>query len=156
MIFVFGTMAVVSKLAFGFLAERIPVQYLVMACFAGSALGLLILIQAESPQMVLAYGVVYGLMRGGYTTLQSIAWADYFGRAHLGTIRGVFQPLHFLSTATGPLMAGFLYDSSRNYDTAFSVFVALYLLAAGVMLLAPRPRLPIGKPQATDAAPASP
>lgn len=143
-VFLFGVTSTISKLIFGFISERIAVQHLIIVCFTGCGLSVLFLSQGSSSEMILAFGVSYGLIRGGYSTLQSIVWAEYFGRSYLGTIRGVFQPVNILSMAAGPLIAGILFDVFNDYNFAFSLFTLLYLLAAGVMLLAPPPKLPSG------------
>lgn len=141
-IFIFGIAAGVSKVGFGFLAERIPVQYLFVSCLVGSGGSLLLLVNANSVGMIFAYSVSYGLLRGGFPTLESIIWADYFGRSFLGTIRGVMRPFILFARAGGPLLAGVLFDITHHYNSAFTIFTAMYLIGGLVMLFAPPPRLP--------------
>ena len=141
-IFTFGVMAGISKVGFGFLAERIPVQYLFIACLLGSGGSLLLLVSANSTAMIFAYAVSYGLLRGGFPALESIIWADYFGRSFLGTIRGVMRPFILFARAGGPLLAGVLFDITDNYNAAFTIFTAMYVIGGLVMLFAPPPQLP--------------
>ena len=141
-IFTFGVTAGVSKVLSGFLAERIPVQHLFVGCLVGSGGSLLLLVTTNSTAMVFAYSVSYGLLRGGFPTLESVIWADYFGRTFLGTIRGVMRPFTLIARAGGPLLAGVLFDLTNNYDAALTTFIAMYVISGVVMLFAPPPRNP--------------
>ena len=149
-IFIFGIASGFSKVGFGFLAERIPVQYLFIGCMMGSSGSLLLLLNADSTLMVVAYAVTYGLLRGGFPTLESVVWADYFGRTSLGTIRGVFQPFILIARASGPLIAGVLFDLTKDYDLAITTFIVMFMVGGLVLIFAPPPRYPTSVRQATE------
>ena len=69
-----------------------------------------------------------------------IAWADYFGRAHFGAIRGIALSAQVLAQAAGPLVSGVLRDLTGNYVLAlqcFAVLAGLGIVAAlAVVILA--------------------
>ncbi len=138
---VWGLSAAVGSLFWGFLAERIPPRYCTAAGFFIGAGGLVILITAQNLQMVLIYAVVWGVAAGVSAPLQAIILANYYGRTFIGTIRGVVNPLHLISTAGGPLFAAYIYDTTKSYDLAFTIFSVCYLLGAFMILLARPPRL---------------
>ena len=58
---------------------------------------------------------VFGFGIGAILTLLPIAWADYFGRAHFGAIRGIALPAQVLAQAAGPLLSGALHDLTGSY-----------------------------------------
>ena len=70
---------------------------------------LLVLMGADSNLEAIAFGVVYGSTRGGggWGVVQSLVWADYFGRGFLGAIRGYVSPFQLLATVGGPIFAGY-------------------------------------------------
>ena len=105
------------------------------------AIGLLILIQASTIKGVLLFGVIYGLTRGAWAVVQSLIWADYFGRAFLGSIRGFVSPIQGLSAIFGPLFAGWLRDVTNSYQIPFYTFVGLYIISAFIILIIPKPIL---------------
>ena len=72
-------------------------------------------------------------------TALPVAWADYFGRASYGAIRGVALTLQVVAQAVGPLLSGALRDWSGNYTYSLMVFGAFAALAAVVALAARRP-----------------
>ena len=73
--------------------------------------------------MAIAWGVFYGLAQGASVTLQRLAFADYYGRHHLGSIEGVARAFTNWTQAAGPLVAALAFDLTDSYRTIFAVFV---------------------------------
>ena len=94
---------------------------------------------ATTVPMVFLFAAVYGICVGGHIVLSNVAWADYFGREFVGTIRGVLAPLTQGSVALGPLLVGLGYDFLGDYFRVFIVLLGLYLVAAAVVLFATPP-----------------
>lgn len=138
-IIVFGFSAALGSLFWGFLSERIQVRYCVAASFLVSAGGLVLLIIAQDSGAVILYAIAYGVGAGGSAPLNAIILANYFGRTFMGTIQGVVMPLRLIATAGGPLFAGYIFDITGSYDTAFTIFAATYLLGGLMIWVARRP-----------------
>ena len=136
---VFAFCAAVAKLIWGFVAERIHMRYCVMGVYLGSALALLLLLNARSIETIFAFSVLFGLSFGGQVVLNPLTWANYYGRDFLGTILGVVQPFTMIASAVGPLFAGYVYDVTKSYQRAFFTFLLGFLLGAGFMYLAKPP-----------------
>ncbi|MDP2328040.1 MAG: hypothetical protein Q8M79_08120, partial [Dehalococcoidia bacterium] len=79
---------------------------------------------------------------GGVVTVQEVVWAEFFGRLTLGAVRSLAQPFTIISSAGGPVFAGLAYDFGGSYRFAFLVFIATYVVAAGLILLTPYPKRP--------------
>ncbi len=90
--------------------------------------------------MTYAYAVLYGLSLGGKGVLISLIWPHYFGRFSLGTIRGFTWPLLLAANSLGPLLAGWIYDTTGSYGSAFELFTAACILSAIWVLLAKVPQ----------------
>ena len=84
-------------------------------------------------------GAIFGIGIGGLLTLLPIAWADYYGRASYGAIRGIALSVQVLAQASGPLLSGILRDWSGSYTLSLWCFVTLSCLSVVVALLARRP-----------------
>lgn len=146
------TLHTVAKPLWGLIAERVHVRHCIAACYAGGALGVLVLLLAPASVAGLAaFATVYGLTRGAQSFVTSLAWADYFGREAQGAIRGLASPFRHLSAAAGPVVGGVLYDVTGDYRLAFAIFAAAFLAGAAVALAARPPGL-----SAAAAAPAAP
>ena len=142
--------AMVSKLFFGLLSERVEVRFCLMATFVGRGLGLLVLLLGTASERVYVFALLYGLLGGAYATLIPIAWADYYGRSFLGTIRGALTPFSVFSSLAGPLFAAWTYDTLGSYDRAFWVFTMTLFLSAVAMYFAKPPGQPPEQPYRTE------
>jgi MFS family permease len=146
------TLHTVAKPLWGLIAERVHVRHCIAACYAGGAVGVLVLLLAPASVAGLAlFGTVYGLTRGAQSFVTSLAWADYFGRRSQGAIRGLASPFRHLAAAAGPVVGGVLHDLTGDYRLAFAIFAAAFLAGAAVALAARPPGL-----SAAASAPAAP
>ena len=127
-----------GSLAFGFVAERVTSRVAVVANAVISAVAFVWLLNVDSFLMAMAWGILYGVVLGGTFILHQIVMADYFGRASLGTIRGVVLPFQSIMQAGGPVAAGLAYDITDTYSQVFGLFVVLSVVAA-VLVLASKP-----------------
>lgn len=145
----------VAKPLWGLVAERVHVRHCLAACYAGGALGVLVLLASSSVASFLVFATVYGLTRGAQSFVTSLAWADYFGRDAQGAIRGLASPFRFLASAAGPVLGGFLYDATGSYTVAFALFAGAFALGGAVSLAAtpPRRRETAGAPRARRSSP---
>ena len=62
--------------------------------------------------------------RGAWAVVQSLVWADYFGRGFLGAIRGYVSPFQLLATVGGPTFAAYVFDETSSYMFALWTFFA--------------------------------
>ena len=85
------------------------------------------------------FGFVFGAGVGGLHTLLRLAWADYYGRLHLGAIRGLTLPAQIGGQAIGPVVSGFMFDAGGGYRAPFVIFGSAVGLAALMVLAAVPP-----------------
>ena len=78
----------------------------------------------------------------GLHLLLRLAWADYYGRQHLGSIRGLTMSAQIGGQALGPIFAGFMFDATGSYQLPFLVFSGAACLAGLLVLLATPPKIP--------------
>lgn len=132
--------AFASKLVWGYLSERIPVRFSVAACFMGEAAGVALLLWVgQSAPMLFLWSVVGGLGHGPFAQLQTLIWADYYGRPFLGTIRGALSAPSTLASALGPLLAAYVYQEQGSYRVVWLLFAVLFVTAMFLVLLAAPP-----------------
>jgi cyanate permease len=72
--------------------------------------------------------------------LLRLAWAEYYGRHHLGAIQGVTLPMQLVGQALGPVTAGFAFDITGAYYQVFLGFAEIVLLGSACVLTATPPR----------------
>jgi cyanate permease len=122
------------------IGTRWPVRYgMALAALVMAAGALLTDRVADAADGYLS-ATVFGVGIGGILTLVPVSFADYFGRASYGRIRGVALPAQVTGQALGPSLAGVLFDASGDYHLALGSFAGMAVLAAVVALLARVPR----------------
>lgn len=140
-----GTMALLSafaRLVGGTVGDRIEPRYLLAVGLAGQLAGILFLTQATTPTLIYLFVVLFG---GGY----GIAYlavpplvANYFGPTAYASLFGVLLPVATVVGATGPIVAGAVFDATGGYGAVFVGFAAL----AGVTVLTSLLARPPGAP----------
>ena len=136
----FSLSGALSSLLFGYLGDRVPVRAALATSAALLALGAVNMREVDGPLLGYASAVMFGAGMGGILTMIPVAWANYFGRAHFGAIRGITLPAQVGGQAMGPLAAGVLHDLTGSYASGLTAFAVLSLLAAGVALITRAPR----------------
>ena len=86
------------------------------------------------------YAIMMGLGIGSWLPTMSMLTSTSFGLASYGAIFGVVNLAESIGAATGPLMAGYLYDITNTYHWAFTIFLALYAIAIPAILVLRRPK----------------
>ena len=81
----------------------------------------------------------WGFGFGGTIPVGESIWANYYGRKHLGSIRGIGMPLTIGLGALGPLLVGLSFDLYESYQFAFICLMGAYLIGALLLALAPKP-----------------
>ena len=135
-----AAMASVGRLLWGFIVERVKVRYAMAAVFLLCGMALVLLVTAEFAALLLVFAVAYGLSIGGYSVTTAVAFANYYGRDHVGSIRGAISPLVTGSVALGPVLIAVGYDFQGTYNSGFLAMVALFVAAGALALLAKPPR----------------
>ena len=141
MLTTFSIIVMAVKPLWGLLGERIQVRYLMTACFAISGIGMLLFVLVKSGPLIIIFPIAYGIGAGGFLPLMNLVWANYFGRAFLGTIRGVFHPPTHIAGAFSPVFAAYIFDVTGSYDLAFIIFSVCLALGAVAIFLARRPEV---------------
>jgi len=138
----FSFTAALAGLGFGLIARPLGVRPAL--AISGAALGssALLMLTIATPLDAYLAAVCFGAGIGGILTLLPLAWADYFGRASFGAIRGVALSLQVTAQASGPLISGLLRDTSGSYVQSLTFFAALSFLGAVVALLVRPPQAP--------------
>ena len=142
---IFAATSVVATFGFGFLTERIHVRYGAMAASLLYLAAMVVIINAETYPMAVFFAIVFGAANGGWTTGERLLLANYFGRRHLGSIRGFAAPLRGLVSPFGAVIAGLVRDNTGSYNQAFLMFAVMSLVVFMAMLLAPPPRKPAAR-----------
>lgn len=137
-----GVMSTISIIPASFILDRVHVRKgaMIMAVFVGCSMVLLII--ATSFWQAVLFSLVYGVAGGMRMIIETKLVADYFGRDHLGAIKGFMAPLRVVSPI-GPLMAGLVFDTTGSYTLVLVGFGCISLFMISMMIVAiPPTRVP--------------
>ncbi|MSQ15603.1 MAG: MFS transporter [Dehalococcoidia bacterium] len=129
-----------SRVAWGFIVERVSVYYCMLAAAVGTIIAVTILTLANGAIMAFVSAFLYGFWMGGLLTLGGIAWADYYGRQFQGTIRGTAWAFQSIGHGAGPLIAALVYDLTNSYRLAYGTLDAALLISLALLFFAKPPR----------------
>jgi len=123
----------------GMIADRVQLRWMSFGAmgFYGLAIGALIYIPDGS--VVLVYTLILGMAQGLFGGLGNTVWVRYFGREHLGKIRGSVWTAAVAGSSVGPFIMGITYDLSGDFFISLAGFaVILFGLAiAGIWATPP-------------------
>lgn len=137
---VFAFAQVPAGLLWSALTRSVPVRVLLALAGLSVALGAVSTALSSALSSALLSTSILGIGVGGLHFLLRLAWANYYGRAHLGTIRGVTLPVQIGGQALGPVTAGVVFDLTGGYHGAFVFFASAVTLASLLVLAAVPPQ----------------
>ena len=131
-----------ASFTFGLLVSRVPGRLLGSLGFSFLAIASVMTIYAADDVTMFSSMAIFGLGIGGMMFLQNFIWADYFGRVHVGAIRGFSMPINLILGAAGAPIAGYAYDHTGSYTEVWWVGVGLMVCSALLALITPPPNRP--------------
>ncbi len=142
---VYALTAAGASVVWGGIADRIGIQRAFAICLFVSGFAVVYLLQATALPSAMAFGVAYGAVLGGSFALAPAIYADYFGRASLGSIRGVATAFNWMGNATAPVVAALVFDIYGTYSPVFVSLAGIYFVGAAAVALARHPMPPSPK-----------
>ena len=131
----------ISSLVWGRIVERVPARFVMAAVALNLAIGAFLFTLTDSTVEALAFSALFGFGLGGMLVVPPVAYADYFGRSSLGTIRGITEPLTTLGMAVGVMIPGLIFDfvGGASYLPFFYGAGIVGILAMVASLFATKP-----------------
>ncbi|GAB4350507.1 MAG: MFS transporter [Candidatus Abyssubacteria bacterium] len=130
---IYGSMQaviLVGTFLFGAAADRIKIRTMMILCYGGTGLAMLLLLRNPSVAMLFTFAIMFGLPGGGRNALWPLALGESFGVDNLGSILGWLNIPFTLGNAIGPYLAGYIFDSAGSYRLFFQLAIGISLLSA--------------------------
>ena len=131
----------VGSVVWGVVVEKVPVRFVMAAVALVMAAASFLFTTTNTAVEALAYSAIFGFGLGGMLTVPPVAYADYYGRRSLGTIRGITEPFTTFGQAVGVMIPGIVFDyiSSESYMPFFFAAGSVGILTAIISLFATQP-----------------
>lgn len=133
---------VFSGLLFGYLAERVAARYLGFLGSLGVAASMIPMMLANGQLWnIFAHNILWGAAQGANITVNNIIWPNYFGRLHLGSIRGLMFPVAIGAAAISAPVFALLIDILPATRYVWGVTFGAYVISGFLILSCRPPRL---------------
>ena len=130
----------VGAVSAGFLADAMPNRFILIGTNGLVGVALVSYLTLSSDGQAIANGLVLGLASGAQMTVASVIWANYYGKRHLGSIRGVAFLWSVGASAISPLPLGVLHDLTGDYSLPLRLMLTVSITAAFAAIFARPPR----------------
>lgn len=141
-----AAMAVVGRLSLGLFVDRLDPRLACAASMTSQAVALLVLLQTQSPTVLLTCCAVYGFSIGNMITFPPLIIQREIGSAAFAAAMGLGTSISGIVSAFGPGIVGLMRSMSGDYTMAFAMCVALDVVAAGIVLWRPGRRAKVAAP----------
>ena len=135
-------MAVVGRVLFSTVIDRLDQRLASAISFASQAVALAVIINSREEWLLIGSCALFGFSVGNLITLPSLIVQREFDSRSFGVLVSLITAINQVTYAFGPGIVGLLHDVSGGYSLPFYGCIGLELMAAGLIMIRERPRLP--------------
>ncbi|MFC1820652.1 MFS transporter [Thermodesulfobacteriota bacterium] len=117
-------------------------NFLITGAFLCQAVGITAFLFNQTITMVYVLLILNGIGLGPIRPMLILIRARYFGRQAYGSIEGVSAMLETPLPLLSPIYAGWIYDTTGSYISAFTVYAVLAFIAVFILCLVRPPKQP--------------
>ncbi|MCH2394176.1 MFS transporter [Oceanibaculum sp.] len=110
---------IISRLFFGWLADRIGPLWTLLTSSGLQALSLLLFLPFDGLAPLFIVSALFGLAQGGIVPTYAMIVREYFPASEAGARIGLVLSATLLGMAVGGWMSGAIYDLTLSYEAAF-------------------------------------
>jgi MFS family permease len=137
-----ATMSLPGRLVFAWVGDKWGERTSLILGYAFKTVGVLIWTAATNMTQILLFVIIYGVGYGGTIPVSSSLRASYFGRKAYATITGYVTLFTAITNIVYPVFAGWTYDATGSYTSAFIIIAGLQALSIVFMFFARKPKPP--------------
>lgn len=132
---VYGLVSIVSVNLMGLCGDRFGRRLMFVISFSLMAISFVWLLEANEVWELYLFAAIFGLAYGGMQVLFSPLVAELFGLKSHGVILGAAAFGGSIGATLGPLVAGYMFDTTGSYSLTFILCVVLSVVAIVLTLL---------------------
>jgi OFA family oxalate/formate antiporter-like MFS transporter len=135
----YGVGLLAGRLVSGPLADRFGALVIILGTTALASLALILVVATRNLMLLNAATFLFGFALSGADTAYVRALPDIVGTGALGFLMSGFSLGWRVGGATGPALAGFLFDATHLYAIPFGIAIAGLLFGGGLFLFVSHP-----------------
>jgi len=121
--------SIAGRFGFGWMADVFEKKYIMAMTFLFMGIGLVAFCYVQVKWFVFLFLLLFPLGFGGGMVLRGVILRDYFGTGSFGTMLGIVMGSASIGGVIGPTLAGWVFDTLRNYQFAWLALIGLIALA---------------------------
>jgi MFS family permease len=130
MISALGIASIAGKISSGVISDRTGRKLVLASASVLLGLSLIFLPFARTVPIFFVCTALFGFAYGAYAPMIPAIIGDLFGVASMGSIMGLVLFVAAIGSSIGPVLGGYIFDVSGQYDLAFWIAAALSLSGA--------------------------
>lgn len=130
---------IVTQLIGGWLADKMRLNQLASISLIFLTIAMLFLVNLQAVWMGQVYAFFAGLGQGFLGAVNNTVWVRYFGRQHLGKIRGSVWTATVAGSSLGPFLMGFTFDQTGSFSISLWAFTAIFAILIAATLFGTPP-----------------
>ena len=137
-----GVLSIPGRFGLSAVSDYLNRRYVMAVSLFLMTIAIVFMARATSVTQVLPFLVLYAAAQGGISVIPQSLIAEYFGRRAYATIQGFRGTIQMVGIIIGPLVSGYVFDTTGSYEWAFMGFGAASLVSLGLVLLMRPPKRP--------------
>jgi sugar phosphate permease len=124
-----------GRLGIGWISDYVNHKTVLGLMVLGQCVSLFIFLYAQVPFILFLSVTIFSLSYGGIIVLRIGVLRDCYGTARIGALIGLCMGLSHLASIGGPVLAGWLFDTTDSYSLAWIAGSALLLVGVPLALI---------------------
>ena len=124
----------------GVLTKYMDNKQVLFTSYFLEAFSILIIIFFQEVWAFYLFGFLFGFFYSGHMPIFPTILSQYFGTKYIGSIMGVSATGFSLASVTGPILAGYLHDTTGSHDWTIIVSAVICFVTAASTFLITTPK----------------
>ena len=137
-----GVMSIPGRFGLSTMGDFVERRYLMAASLAVMTIAIVFMARATSIGGAIPSLIVFAAAQGGISVIPQSLIAEYFGRRSYATIQGFRSSIQMAGIIVGPIISGYVFDTTGSYRIAFLGFAAAAVVSMVLVLFAKPPKRP--------------
>ncbi len=140
---VYTGVTTVSMILIGWALDRFGTPRLIPFMHVPAVAAFAVFAFTDGTMGLLAGFVLFGLTSGAHSTLPNAFWADFYGTAHIGSIKALTAAIMVLGSAIGPGLTGWGIDAGIGLEAQYFGVAAYFAVSSVIMWIGVRRATPM-------------
>jgi sugar phosphate permease len=132
--------SIAGRLGIGWVSDFIGHKVLLMLMAVGEFAGVALFLYAHLPFLLILFVLLFGVSYGGINVLRLRILRDHYGGTYIGSLIGLCLGASAGGGIVGPLLAGWVFDTTGRYILAWLVSTGLLLISIPLVSIMKHPQ----------------